>query len=102
MLNITLYIIIGFFAIYAIRVIKGPAIWDRIMAMNLMSTKIIVFILIFASIFEISFLLDLAILYLLGGFMATIFICQFFVYVSKKEKNKKEKGEKDAATNTNK
>ena len=91
MLNITLYILIVFFAIYAIRVIKGPVIWDRIMAMDLMGSKITAFILIFASIHEISFILDLAILYLLGGFMATIFICQFFVYASKKEKRKGEK-----------
>ncbi|MCL1925394.1 MAG: monovalent cation/H+ antiporter complex subunit F [Defluviitaleaceae bacterium] len=95
MLQIILYIFIAFLAIYAIRVLQGPTIWDRLLAMNLMSSKLIAFILIFAAYYQLSFLLDLAILYMLGGFMGTIFICMFFL-------DRTRGGGKRGSSNTNK
>jgi len=64
-------------AIYLIRVLKGPTIWDRLLGMNLISTKIIVVIIVFASLSGTTFLLDFAIVYSLMGFISTIFIALF-------------------------
>jgi len=64
-------------ALYLIRVLKGPTIWDRLLGMNLISTKIIVVIIVFASLYETTFLLDFAIVYALMGFVSTIFIALF-------------------------
>ena len=72
-----IYVLIGFLVFYAFRVVKGPSIWDRLMGMNLMTTKTIVLILMFASFNDLAFLLDLAIIYTITGFIGTIFISLF-------------------------
>ena len=60
-----------------IRIIKGPSVWDRLLGMNLVSTKIILIIAAFASYSGYSYLLDFAIIYALTGFISTIFISKF-------------------------
>lgn len=74
---IILWIMFALLAIYLIRVLKGPTIWDRLLGMNLISTKIIVVIIVFASLSGTTFLLDFAIVYSLMGFISTIFIALF-------------------------
>jgi multisubunit Na+/H+ antiporter MnhF subunit len=56
--------------------------------MNLVATKIIVIIMVFASIYETTFLLDFAIIYALSGFIGTIFITLF---LSERNKRKMER-----------
>lgn len=65
--------------LYAIRVVKGPSIWDRLLGLNLIATKIIVIIIVYAHINQTAFLLDLAIIYTLSGFIGTIFIGLFLL-----------------------
>ena len=89
-MNIVLWIMLGTLLFYTIMAIKGPSKWDRLLAMNLISTKIIVIIIIFASINEMTFLLDFAIIYALSGFIGTIFIALF---LSGRTQNKKQGGE---------
>ena len=62
---------------YIVRALKGPSIWDRLLALNLIATKIIIIIIAYAAIAEIGFLLDFAIIYALSGFIGTIFIALF-------------------------
>ena len=62
---------------YLIHTARGPSIWDRLLGMNLIAAKIIMIIIVFSSIYEITFLLDLAILYGLFGFIGTIFLAVF-------------------------
>jgi len=68
---------LGLMVFYIIRAVKGPSIWDRLVALNLISTKIIVIIIAFASMEGLAFLLDFAIIYALSGFIGTIFIALF-------------------------
>jgi multicomponent Na+:H+ antiporter subunit F len=63
--------------LYVIRAVKGPTVWDRLLGLNLIATKIIVIIIVVASIYEKSFLLDFAIIYALSGFISTIFLALF-------------------------
>jgi len=74
-----LWIMLGLLVLYIVRAVMGPSIWDRLLAMNLISTKIIVIIVVLASVAYggIAFLLDFAIIYALSGFMGTIFIALF-------------------------
>jgi len=74
---IILWIMFALLAFYLIRVIRGPTVWDRLLGMNLITTKVIVVIIVFASLFDIAFLLDFAIVYSLMGFISTIFIALF-------------------------
>jgi len=81
---IVLGIMLALLALYLVPTVKGPARWDRLLGMNLVSTKIIVVITLFASIYETTFLLDFAIIYALSGFIGTIFIALF---LSRRRKN---------------
>ncbi|MCL1862991.1 MAG: monovalent cation/H+ antiporter complex subunit F [Defluviitaleaceae bacterium] len=74
---IVFWAMLGLLAIYLVRVVIGPSVWDRLLGLSLISTKIIVIIVVVASIYEKSFLLDFAIIYALSGFIGTIFIALF-------------------------
>jgi len=60
-----------------IRILIGPTVWDRLLAFNLLSSKLIVIIVMCAIIFEKHYLLDIAITYALLGFVSTLFIARF-------------------------
>ena len=89
-MNIVLWIMLGILSLYTIMAIKGPTKWDRLLVMNLISTKIIVIIIVFAALNETTFLLDFAIIYTLSGFIGTIFIALF---LSERKLDKKQGGE---------
>ena len=74
---IFLGLLLGLLIPYGIRVAIGPSVWDRLLAMNLISTKIIIIIVFFSATEGIDFLLDFAIIYALSGFIGTIFIAMF-------------------------
>ncbi len=61
----------------AVRIVIGPTVWDRLLGMGLISSKIIVAIVIFAHILDRSFLLDVAIIYSLLGFISSVLIARF-------------------------
>ena len=86
---IVMYIALGcmfaFLLIFLYKVIIGPSIWDRLLCFNLISSKIVIIIILFASIFDTAFLLDFAIIYALFGFISEIFIANFMVDRRKKE-----------------
>ena len=73
-----LWAMLGLLVLYIVRAFRGPSIWDRLLAMNLIATKIIIIIIAFASSEGgLGFLLDFAIIYALFGFISTIFISLF-------------------------
>jgi len=76
-MNIVLGIMLAILSLYTVMAIKGPTKWDRLLIMNLISTKIIVIIILFAAVNETTFLLDFAIIYALSGFIGTIFLALF-------------------------
>ena len=85
-MTIYLWIMLLFLFLYILRAIKGPSIWDRLLAMSIMSTKIIVIIVLFASMNETAYILDFAIIYALFGFIGIIFIALFLSERSQREK----------------
>jgi len=74
-----IWILLACLALYIMRVVKGPSIWDRLLGLSLISTKVILIIVVFASIKETAFLLDVAIVYALLGFISIIFTAQFLL-----------------------
>lgn len=73
--------IFGIFIVYGIlillRIILGPTVWDRILGLNLFSAIIIILILLTALIDELNYLVDVAIVYSLLGYVSIIFISRF-------------------------
>ena len=83
-----LWIVVSFLLFSVARSIKGPSVWDRMLGMNLISTKVIIIIIVFASSQGIAYLLDFAIIYTLTGFIGTIFISSFIAERIKADKNR--------------
>ena len=60
-----------------VRILIGPTVWDRLLGMSLISSKIIVAIVIVSVITDRSFLMDIAIIYSLLGFLSSVLIARF-------------------------
>jgi len=73
-----IWVMLGFLLFYLVMAIKGPSVWDRLLAMNLVSGKVILLIVIFSSLRGTSYLLDYAFIYILSGFVGSIFITLFW------------------------
>jgi len=74
-----LWVLLACLVFYLVRTIKGPSIWDRLLGMNLIATKIITMIVVFASVRGSAYILDFAIIYALCGFIGTIFVALFLL-----------------------
>jgi len=85
-------ILVLFLCIYIARIIQGPSIWNRLLGMNLVNTKVILMIIVFASIHRSAFFLDFAIIYAICGFIGTIFLANFMSdrVIADKDENKKQ------------
>lgn len=65
-----------------IRLFTGPSLYDRLLAVNSLGTKTIIFLCLFCFIIGRPDGLDIAILYGLMNFIATIAVLKFFRYRS--------------------
>jgi multicomponent Na+:H+ antiporter subunit F len=59
------------------RAIKGPSAADRLIAVNVIGTKVIVLILIVSFILHETYFVDVAIVYALISFLSSIIIAKF-------------------------
>jgi len=60
-----------------VRIVLGPTVWDRLLGMNLVTTKIVMAIAVLAVLMDRTFLVDVAIVYALLGFVASVLIARF-------------------------
>ena len=74
-----LWILLACLAVCILRVIQGPSVWDRLLGLNLVSTKVVLLIVVYASLRETAYFLDLAIVYALMGFISVIFVALFLL-----------------------
>lgn len=59
------------------RVIAGPTIWDRLLGLNVVSSKIIMAVIVFALMLDTGYLLDMAIIYALLGYLGGVLTARF-------------------------
>ena len=73
-----------------IRAIIGPKVGDRIVAINMMGTMIMVIIAILASMLGEGYLVDICIIYAMISFLAVIVLTKVYmgVYRQKKKEEK--------------
>ncbi len=69
-------------ALMIVRAIAGPSAYDRILAANSFGTKIVLLIAVSGLLFGRPHFLDIAIVYALINFVATIALMKFFRYRS--------------------
>ena len=74
-----------------VRAIKGPRVADRIIAVNMMGTMVMVIIGILAVKMQEGYLVDICLIYAMISFLAVIVLTKVYtgVYKEKKEKGGK-------------
>ncbi len=70
--------LIGAMALMLIRLFAGPTLYDRVLAVNSFGTKTVLLLAVFAFIIGRTDAIDIALLYALINFVATIAILKFF------------------------
>lgn len=84
-LILTLLMMILAIFVSFIRLILGPTIWDRILMVNLISAKVVMFVAIYAIYNRSILLLDIAITYGIIGFL-TITLLSKYIMTGGREK----------------
>lgn len=78
MITTVLYIIVfGIFVISLLSIVRayaGPTVLDRLVAMNVITTNIVLIILIFAYLDNSYYYIDVAFVFVLGAFIGTLCI----------------------------
>lgn len=69
-------------ALMLTRLFIGPTLYDRALAVNSFGTKTVLFLVVFAMLVGRADAIDIALLYALLNFIATIAILKFFRYRS--------------------
>ena len=77
MFEVSAIFIILAIVIVLFRAIKGPKVYDRILAVNVIGTKTVILIALVGFIYERPHFLDIAIVYALINFIATFAILRF-------------------------
>ena len=68
----TLYALLVALALYLVRAVAGPTVYDRILALNAMGTKTVLLVVMMGLIGGRTDYLDIAIAYALINFTATL------------------------------
>lgn len=76
-----------------VRAILGPRISDRIVAVNMMGTMVMVIIAILSLFMNESYLLDICIIYAMISFLSVVVLTKVYMGVYKERKRRKEEKE---------
>ena len=60
------------------RALMGPSVYDRVLAVNMLGTKTVLFLALVAFLYERPDFLDLALAYALINFIGVLAVLQFF------------------------
>lgn len=74
------------------RAVKGPSTADRIIAVNMIGTIVIMMIVILSMMMNAGFLIDIALIYALLSFLAVVLLARLFIANNRRkgrEENKK-------------
>ncbi|MBN2491269.1 MAG: pH regulation protein F [Planctomycetes bacterium] len=66
--------------LYLVRALLGPTAFDRILATNALGTKTVILVSLLGFVYERPDFLDIALVYALINFLATLAILKFIEY----------------------
>jgi multicomponent Na+:H+ antiporter subunit F len=78
-LVITMSLLVLAMILFFIKMIKGPTLWDRMLLLNMISAKILLFIVLYAIFMDIPLLLDIAISYGIISFLTMTLLSKFIM-----------------------
>ena len=79
-----------------VRAIIGPRIADRVIAINMMGTLIVIIICILSFLMHEGYLVDVALIYVMLSFLAVVLLTKIYMGVYR-EKRRREEEENHAA-----
>ena len=86
---ISIFIFLAILLLFClIRAIKGPTIADRVVAVNMMGTIVMVVIAMLAVYMGEGYLLDICLIYAMVSFLAVIVISKVYIGVYEEERRK--------------
>ena len=71
-----------------VRLIKGPKVTDRILAVNALTTMITGEICLLSRLLQVDYLIDVALIYALLGFVVNTLLTRMLIKTNKKEAGK--------------
>ena len=74
-----------------LRAIRGPRVADRVVGINMIGTIVIAMVAILALMLNEGYLMDVAIIYAMLSFLATVVLVKIFIGVHRAHKAKEEK-----------
>ncbi|MBR4081520.1 MAG: sodium:proton antiporter [Clostridia bacterium] len=79
-----------------IKAILGPRVADRVIAVNMMGTTVVIIICILAFVMNEGYLTDVAIIYTMLSFLAVVLLTKVFMGIYREKRRKAEEAEKNA------
>ena len=76
-----------------IRAVKGPRVADRLMAVNMMGTMVMVMISVLALLFQESYLVDICLIYAMISFLSVVVISKVYIGIYEEQHHKQEHAE---------
>ena len=76
-----------------IRAVKGPRVADRLMAVNMMGTIVMVMIAVLALLLKEGFLVDICLIYALVSFLAVNVLAKVYIGVYEENYRKRHKND---------
>ena len=78
-LILTMFFLVLAMVFSFIRLLSGKTLWDRILMLNLISAKVVLFISVYAIYIDSLVLLDIAISYGIIGFLTMTLLAKFIM-----------------------
>ncbi len=94
---ITMLILLSFMLLAClIRAVKGPRIADRLMAVNMMGTMVMVMIAVLALMLKQGYLVDICLIYAMISFLAVVVLSKVYIGIyEERQREKKASQEKE-------
>lgn len=79
-----------------IRAIRGPRIADRVIAVNMMGTLIVITICILSFLMNEGYLVDIAMIYTMLSFLAVVLLTKVYMGIYREKRRQREEAKNDA------
>ena len=79
-----------------VKAIRGPRVADRIIAVNMMGTTVVIIICILAFVMNEGYLVDVAMIYTMLSFLAVVLLTKVYMGIYREKRRKEEEAKKDA------
>ncbi|MCM1268409.1 MAG: monovalent cation/H+ antiporter complex subunit F [Bacteroidales bacterium] len=82
-----------FLLVCLIRAVKGPQVADRLVAVNMMGTIVMVMISVLALLLEEGYLVDVCLIYAMISFLSVVVLAKVYIGIYEEQKRKKNREE---------